>query len=501
MIKAFNDFIDERCVGNRRRYGLLFSTDNNKYYYDSGTNKVLKCDELEYGVFDCILSGKKITKDEFVDVSLEEQNRVLSAMTDIIEKEKLLKIGERRTFDTESFRSVLSNSKCEQLVLELTEKCNFRCKYCIYNDSNYNYRGFGQKDMDFITAKAAIDYVLNINENTGSLAFTFYGGEPLIKYELIRECCEYFKSVYLGNDYVFNFTSNLSLITEEMADYFAENSFFITCSLDGDPVSHNQNRVYNNGIGTFDDTIKGLRLLYDRFGDKAKTDLLINMVIEEPYTTEKLERIQAFYDDNKWLGELEIMVSGADHAIDPSFVVKEDYLYDYIGDWTFDKFINGKEDVFSIEYIRRRFGQIYNRCIMDASTDAIPINGCCLPGKRRLFVDTNGDYYLCEKVGCSPAIGNVNIGIDNKIIQEKYIDEYTSKSINSCNSCWAVNLCGICYAVCYDKDGINISKKNNACTFQRFAWKNAFRRYYTLAEADIKLLKKLTGGSNEEKNV
>lgn len=99
-------------------------------------------------------------------------------------------------------------------------------------------------------------------------------------------------------------------------------------------------------------------------------------------------------------------------------------------------------------------------------------NGCCIPGQRRLYVCTDGTYKVCERVGDSPSIGNVDNGVDTEAIKKYYLHEYEEKSIRNCSNCWALRLCDICYADCYDQNGINVQMKAGYCEEVRERYKS-----------------------------
>jgi uncharacterized protein len=89
-----------------------------------------------------------------------------------------------------------------QLTLEVTEDCNFRCKYCIYSDFYECHHGYTNKHMDFNTAIKAIDYyflLLKDGKRFNPLrkaSIGFYGGEPLLNFWLIKACVEYIEEKY-----------------------------------------------------------------------------------------------------------------------------------------------------------------------------------------------------------------------------------------------------------------------------------------------------------------
>lgn len=104
--------------------------------------------------------------------------------------------------------------------------------------------------MDWDTAKQAIDYLFDHSSKRENIYLTFYGGEPLLKFDLIKQCTDYAQqqAELKGRNLYFNLTTNLSLMTEEIANYLAAIPHFsIAVSIDG-PAECNAARVYANGI-------------------------------------------------------------------------------------------------------------------------------------------------------------------------------------------------------------------------------------------------------------
>ena len=84
--------------------------------------------------------------------------------------------------------------------------------------------------------------------------------------------------------------------------------------------------------------------------------------------------------------------------------------------------------------------KINNRIIVDEPTLRRGLNGCCVPGKKRLYVTATGEYKACERIGSSPSIGNVDEGVDRELIVKKYVEEFAAQSKDICDKCWAYNL-------------------------------------------------------------
>ncbi len=89
--------------------------------------------------------------------------------------------------------------------------------------------------------------------------------------------------------------------------------------------------------------------------------------------------------------------------------------------------------------------------------ETLMLNGSCYPGKRKLFVDTDGTFYMCEKFGRRVPIGNIEDGINDNLI-ERAIERFTDIRNNLCSDCWAGRLCNACIQSAKDST-IDISEK------------------------------------------
>lgn len=134
---------------SNNKYGMVFYTYENNYYYDTATGKVVLCDEREIEIINNILSGNSCLKDEC------NKNK---AFADFVLKEKLFdeNISWKFIVPTRDEFEKLIKGKCEQIVLELTETCNLRCGYCIYNDHHPDHRSFSNRHMSYEIAKKVL---------------------------------------------------------------------------------------------------------------------------------------------------------------------------------------------------------------------------------------------------------------------------------------------------------------------------------------------------------
>jgi len=167
----------------------------------------------------------------------------------------------------------------ETLYLIVTDECNLRCRYCfIHNGMPKHYvRG----TMGWDTAQKAVDmFFANIRSNPPVFddmvkMIIFYGGEPLLNFPLIQRVVEYVESKYaaelreLADGFCFSVISNGTAITEDIARFIGSHpNISVAISLDGPRDVHDSERVTAGGRGSFDDAMRGYRLLTEIGGRK-----------------------------------------------------------------------------------------------------------------------------------------------------------------------------------------------------------------------------------------
>ena len=461
----------------------LFKTDSSCYIYDTGTSKVLNCSEFEYKVIEKIITGKisEITnlKNE---VSEEEYFEAIINIKNAIEQEDILKAGSEFNFVSPGHYEELDyelDNHVRQIVLELTEKCNLRCSYCIYSEGYTERRNFNENDMTEDIAKKAIDYINLHGDKEEGVAITFYGGESLIKFDLLKKCVAYAKNTIKDKELTFSITSNMILMTKEIAEYLASvDGFSITCSIDGPQEIHDSSRKDINGKGSFERTIKGLKYLVDALGDSAEDRIILSMVFNKPFSFEKIKKIDGFFKSLDWLPEkisknvTYPTVSNIDYDKLERTIAKNGEPTNYLQTWAaetyLDKVKNSEDKNFFLRgSIDSTLVRIHQRTILVKYIKDTNLNACCVPGSRKIYVTTNGDFQICERIDGSPIIGNVYDGIDRKKVKELLVEEYTNKALDDCKNCWSSRLCQVCYSMCLKNKKIDMTKKRFYCNVLR----------------------------------
>ena len=159
--------------------------------------------------------------------------------------------------------SVLRGDSISKLLLNVTSDCNLRCKYCYLNDVEKHCNQIKKQNMTWITAKKAIDIFYNIirKGNKKKVHVRFHGGEPLIRYELIKQCIEYINNKFDDIEVRYHMNTNGVLMNQEMAGFFAKQNINIEVSIDAPKEIHDMLRPYASGIGSFDKGMNAIKLL------------------------------------------------------------------------------------------------------------------------------------------------------------------------------------------------------------------------------------------------
>ena len=145
---------------------------------------------------------------------------------------------------------------------------------------------------------------------------------------------------------------------------------------------------------------------------------------------------------------------------------------------------NTEKTLFTDGYMDKGMMIIHKRLLTETPIQQYGMNGCCVPGQRRIYVTTKGEFLHCEKVGNIPCLGNVNEGFDKEKIKKLYVEDFIEEAKEYCKECWAVNLCTLCYVNCYDANGLHLSYRHNSCRNERKYLEDNLRRYHALMEAN-----------------
>lgn len=400
------------------------SKSGNTYLYDNNSGQIFFCDKND-----------KEVQDEYLKKLGVYQNKPIRTIT---------------SNDIKSFLIDQGNG-FKQLIFEMTSQCNFRCKYCCYSECYELTHGYTNDYLDFDTAQKALDYYVKnylkvVKRNPlAEMFISFYGGEPLLNFELVKEIITYMETEYSQYKCAYNMTTNGLLLDEKTADYLVGKDVAILVSLDGPANEQNRNRVDYAGNGTFDRVMKNINDFRRKYPDYIKFSISACY----DWKTD-IKAVERFFEE-------EGLTISKFSPIDPcnttyySQFTQEDldryndginYLKEKICDLSLKGELNNDRFVFQtlgVGYLEFA----YHTMIGDSKNSIIPFTGTCIPGEK-LYVMPDGSFHVCEKINPNYSIGNTEKGLDfNKIAD--MINSYNQNISKHCVNCDINKLCSNCF--------------------------------------------------------
>ncbi|MDN5346355.1 MULTISPECIES: radical SAM protein [Petrotoga] len=397
--------------------------------------------------------------------------------------------------ELEDIHTYLKQNGTKELFLIVTEDCNLRCKYCAYSGNYYNMRIHRQVYMESSIAKEAVKKYLNTLKETKRRnpylkpIIGFYGGEPLLNFDLIKEVINYAKKIYKGC--FFTLTTNGILLRKEIADFLAQNEVAIAVSLNGQREEHDRLRVFPDHSGSFDIILKNLINLSEKYSDYYKK--FCSIIVCYDYGSDIIE-MSRFFDK-----QADLLKVARVNMISDSFgrwykrYSKEDKekffeRMEYCKQMYFEHLKRGNENRFLSALIGTPYTLILNRSINILYSltrpKFLPFTATCVPGTK-VAVDPDGNLHCCEKMNYNFPIGNVQKWLEIEkigILVEKYNSEITKDCLNCC----VKRLCPLCFAL---TAGIEKFEKEPAdvCEKIRKSIKKQFEEVWSLLEDGVDL--------------
>ncbi|WP_310602962.1 radical SAM protein [Anaerosporobacter sp.] len=471
-----------------------FDTRNNNHYiFDVNTSVVIPDNKI---MSECLeLLNNSYGYDEVYEVlrNKYDEEQVCSTVKFVQRWEKIGGFFKEESKDSiplaneELIKHEFDNGLTFMLVINVTEDCNFRCKYCYLSEEYEFTRNRTSRQMDYDVAIKGIDtffeYLHKIKEYIPNkkAAITFYGGEPLLEFELVKKLTEYInknKPVPI----VFNMTTNAYHMTEEVGDFIVENNFHVAVSLDGSEKNHNRNRVLAGQKGTYEKVIQRL----SSFSERHKDYLNIGLISVYDVKTDLNDNLK-FFNEKKiprilFTNEVSSTNTNYYDRFDESDykIFQEEYnklLETYIE----KRQRKEKMDNYTQMMIESRLIPVILRTRhLDKKASVTPYTNTCLPGMK-ISVRVDGTLDLCERINYCFPLGNVEEGLDYSKISE-VINQYNHDIVSECNDCIAYRNCPLCYAYT-NSDGC-FKKEKDFCEKWVNEQKKKFQIVYSILESN-----------------
>ena len=327
------------------------------------------------------------------------------------------------------------------LCLHIAHTCNLNCSYCFASQGKYH----GERAlMSVEVGKRALDFLIENSGTRRNLEVDFFGGEPLMNFDVVKKLVEYARSIEKekGKNFRFTLTTNGVLVDDDVIDFANKEMSNVVLSLDGRKEVHDRYRVDYQGRGSYDTIVPKFQKFVKARGGKnyymrgtfthANPDFLedIKTMLNLGFSELSMEPVVAAQGDEAALTEE-----------DKPVVMKQ---YEELAELMLKRDKEGKPFTFYHYMIDLAGGPcIYKR-----------ISGCG-SGTEYMAVTPWGDLYPCHQfVGDEKfKLGDIWHGVENKEIQ----NEFASCNVyarSECRDCWARLYCsGGCAANAYHATG------------------------------------------------
>ncbi len=398
--------------------------------------------------FEMIGLYEEKTKDEIVDL-LSEKYKSVATKDEINECYGQIKALEDdgKLFKKDNFEKAANKLKertsgvVKALCLHIAHTCNLNCSYCFASQGKYS----GERAlMSYETGKKALDFLIENSGTRTNLEVDFFGGEPLMNFDVVKKLVEYarVREKETGKNFRFTLTTNGMNIDDDVIDFANRECSNVVLSLDGRKEIHDRFRVDYSGKGSFDTIVPKFQKLV-----KARSGK--NYYMRGTFThanPDFVNDIKAMLD----LGFTELSMEPVVCApTDPSALTKEDIeivkkQYEELAELMLERQSEGRPFTFYHYMIDLTGGPcIYKK-----------ISGCG-SGTEYMAVTPWGDLYPCHQfVGDEKfKLGNIYDGVTNTAMREEF------KGCNvyahpECADCWAKLYCsGGCAANAYHATG------------------------------------------------
>ncbi len=413
---------------------------------DQNSGCVHSVDDVAY---DIITNYENKNKDEIKSYILEkykDRDDVTAEDIDLCfdDIETLKKEG--RLFAEDTFEKTASAFKKRQGVLKaiclhVAHDCNLACKYCFAGKGEYD----GPKGlMSFETGKRALDFLVEQSGTRHNLEVDFFGGEPLLNWDVCKKLVEYGRSIEkkYNKNFRFTVTTNGVLLNDEIMDFCNKEMGNVVLSLDGRKETHDRLRITRKNTGSYD-------MIIDKFKKFAQSRNQKDYYMRGTYThfnTDFSKDVIHMADEGFKELSIEPVVCdpSEDYALKDSDlpVLKEQY------------------EILANEMLRRyRKGNGFTFYHYMIDLDAGPcivkrVSGCGV-GTEYMAVTPDGELYPCHQfVGDEKfLLGDIWNGVKNKNVLEQF-ENCNVYSHKECKDCFAKLYCsGGCAANAYHSTG------------------------------------------------
>lgn len=392
------------------------------------------------------LVSKDIKKDSAL-WNILMKNRIIYEETD-------LEYSSIHKYDLREIKNHMGSSTALHIFVVNTA-CNMNCIYCQANNGKEKPHLF----MDKATAEKAVDIALQ--SPTKYLNFEFQGGEPLLNFEIIKHIVKYTEQRKGSHEITYNVVSNLTLLTDDIVQFFVNYNFGVSTSIDGSERVHNNNRRFLDGTGTFSKVLESVKKLRD-------SGIYVGAI--ETTTKSSLEFPE------------EIVQAYAEMGFDSIFIRPLTPLgkatvnwgeIGYSADQFIEFYLRALKKIIEInksgQFLKEAHASIFLKRISGQSINYMELRSPCGAGIGQMAYYSDGNVFTCDEGRMLYEMGQDAFKLGNvfKNTFAELINNGTCRTVCSssiletiptCCDCTYQPYCGVCPVVNFAKDNDVIEK-------------------------------------------
>lgn len=368
----------------------------------------------------------------------EEMAEAYEEISELIESEALFTddIYENYIKDFKARKTVV-----KALCLHIAHDCNLACKYCFAEEGEYH----GKRElMSYEVGKKALDFLVANSGERRNLEVDFFGGEPLMNFQVVKDLVKYGRSLEESHNKKFRFTltTNGVLLNDDILEFANKEMGNLVLSIDGRKEVHDRMRPHRGGQGSYDEIVP-------KFIKAAESRDQMNYYVRGTFTRNNLD----FSKDVAHLADLgfeQISVEPVVAELTEDYALQDEDI----------EMIKSQYDILLEDlYRRKKEGKPVNffHFMIDLSGGpcvAKRLSGCG-SGTEYLAVAPSGDLYPCHQFVGKPEflMGNVDTGVVNTAVRDEFklCNVYAKEK---CKECFAKFYCsGGCAANAYNYSG------------------------------------------------
>lgn len=413
-----------------------FKMDDVNIVLDVNSGAVHIVDDIVYSILDYYPQKneeeiKTLLKDQY---SSEEIKSVLAELNDLRKQDLLF------SEDTYISNSAFTTRKpvVKALCLHIAHDCNIRCRYCFASQGDFK----GTRSlMSEEIGKKALDFLIENSGNRRNLEVDFFGGEPLLNFEVVKKLVDYGRKreKEANKNFRFTITTNGVLLNDEIIKYINENMENIVLSIDGRKEINDKMRYTVNGEGTYDIILPKFKNMVETRGDKS-------YYVRGTFTKYNID----FAKDVLHLADQGFKNTSVEPVVaEPG----KDYEFTYEDlPEIFHQYENLARELIKREKEGNGFNFFHFMVDLNQGPCVIKRLTGCGAGSEYLAITPEGDIYPCHQfVGNEKfKMGSVVNGLNKERLNIDFANAHVYNK-EKCRDCWAKFYCsGGCHANAYN---------------------------------------------------